>query len=289
MSKETKKHSTEAKAQQTTKPKALPAKSVTKEPQHEEHMHLKHIMHSPALVDVYLAVSDDRGDLMSDNKLEENVISFINEFKDKELHEIDKPAVVISLLQSLHKNYCASLERAENITDGIQTKSGIRRGMLLNIEKKLLRKKGKQWVVHYTETYDKKSLRSAQDYMALARIPNIIRYSVFRKERLMDALRAIKFLGIKMDDPRDDPMAALFEQFDIAFNPKNSRSKETMRDLKLEIDCAIAVTKIKKAEQEKETEPDIDPDYVKKLIDAGVAEIANFDVFRISYTSLIFY
>jgi hypothetical protein len=266
MSKEPKKDTTKAKAQKTTKPKALPVKSVTDEPQHEEHMHLKHIAHSPALIDIYLAVSDDDGNFLGDSKLEEEVKSFINKYIDKEPNEIDKPAVVISQLRSLYRNYSAKLERAENITDGIKTKSGIRRGMLLNIEKKLLRKKGEQWVVHYTETYGKKSLRSAQDYMALARIPNIIRYSVFGKERLMEALRAIKVLEIKSDDP----MATLFEKYNIAFNPENSRSKETMKDLKLGIDVAVAITKLKKAELKEESELGIDPDYVKKLIDGGI-------------------
>ena len=166
--------------------KSLP-KGVTPEPQNQEHMHLGHIMHSPALVDIYLTVSDDDGNLLGDKKLEEDVKSFINEFKNKELHEIDKPAVVISQLQALHRSYYASLERAGNITDGIQTKSGIRRGMLLNIEKKLLRKDGRQWIDHYTQTYGKKSLRSAQDYMALARTPNIIRYSAFATLTLMAA------------------------------------------------------------------------------------------------------
>ena len=114
---------------------------MTEEPRNEEEMHMKYIKHSPLLTDVYLPVSDDKGYLLGDEKLEEDMKSFINEYKDKEIHEIDKPAVVLSQLRSLHKDYCASLERVENITDGIQTKSGIRRGELLNIEKKLLRKK----------------------------------------------------------------------------------------------------------------------------------------------------
>jgi hypothetical protein len=192
--------------------------------------------------------------------------SFIKEFKDKEFHEIDEPAVVLSKLRSLHNAYCSRLERAEDITEGIQTKSGIRRGELLNIEKRLLRKNGKQWVTHYTETYGKSGLRTAQDYMALARTPNMIRYSFLGKERLMECLRAIKALGIK----DDDPMAVFFEQYKIALNLENSQNKETMQDLKLGIDSAVAITRIKKAEQKNEAELGIEPDYVKKLIGDGV-------------------
>jgi hypothetical protein len=240
---------------------------VTVEPQDQEHMHLKHIMHSPALVDVYLDVSDDDGSSFGYNEVEESVKSFINEFKDKELHEIDKPAVVISQLQSLHSIYYTTLERVGNITDGIQTKSGIRRGMLLNIEKRLLRKDGRQWIDHYAQTYGKKSLRSAQDYMALARTPNIIRYSVFGKERLMAGLRAIKALKIESDDP----MATLLDLYNISFNPENSRNEETMMDLKLGIDFAVAITKIKSAEQKEEIELGVNFDHIKTLLGDGVA------------------
>ena len=86
--------------------------------------------------------------------------------------------------------------------------------MLLNIEKKLLHMKGRQWISHYIQTYGQKSLRSAQDYMALARIPNIINYAVFGKDRLMGVLRAIKFLEINSDDP----IATLFQQCNISFD-----------------------------------------------------------------------
>ncbi|MEE4246749.1 MAG: hypothetical protein V2I33_15160, partial [Kangiellaceae bacterium] len=138
-------------------------------------------------------------------------------------------------------------------------------GMLLIMEKKLLRMKGKQWVEHYTETYGSRSLRYAQDYMALARTPNIIRYAVFGKERLMEGLRAIKALEIESDDP----MATLLEQYQIQFTPENDQSEETMMELKQGIDYAVAVTKIKKAEEKEEVDLGIEPDQVKKLIASG--------------------
>jgi len=242
---------------------------VDEEPRNEEEMHMKYIKHAPSLIDVYLPVSNDKGYLLGDEKLEMDVKSFIKMYKGKEIEEVDNPAVVLSKLRSFYKIYCEGLERAENITDGIQTKSGIRRGELLNIEKTLLKQKSKQWVVHYEETYGKSGLRTAQDHMALAKIPNIIRYSFLGKERLMECLRAIKALGIMHDDPNDDPMAVFFEQYKIAFNPANSQNKETMQDLKLGIDAAVAITRIKKAEEKKETELGVGPDYVKKMIADG--------------------
>ena len=218
---------------------------VIEEPRNDEEMHLKFIKHSPSVVYDYLAVSNDGGEFLNDTQLEESVTAFINEYKDKELCDLDKPAVVISHLRSIQKVYCERIERAGTIANGILTKYGIRRGMLLIIEKKLLRMKGKQWVEHYTETYGKKNLRTAQDYMALARTPNIIRYAVFGKERLMEGLRAIKALEIESDDP----MATLLDQYHIPFTPENDQSEETMMELKQGIDYAVAVTKIKKMEE----------------------------------------
>jgi hypothetical protein len=220
---------------------------------------------APSFADVPLAVFDDNGKLLDDTKLESEVTSFIDEYQTKELHELDKPAVVLSKLRTLYKIYSARISRAESINDGIATKCGIRKGMLLNIEKNLLRMEGKQWIVHYTQTYGQKSLRTAQDYMALGKTPNIIRYAVFGKERLMGALRAIKTLEIE----GDDPIATLFQQCGISFNPEDSQIEETMMDLKLGIDYAVAISKIKKAEQREGTELGLNPDLIKKLIGNG--------------------
>jgi hypothetical protein len=183
--------------------KRLP-KNVTPEPQDGEHMHLKHIMHSPALVDVYLAVSDDDGKLLGDKRLEKRVIAFIEEYKTKDASDLKNLDSVLNDLQALYQRYSTQINMTHGKSEGVTTKYRIRQAMLLIIEKKLLKKNGKQWVEHFSKTYGQKYLRSAQDYMALSRIPNIIRYAVYGKERLMEILRAIKELGIKSDDPVPD-------------------------------------------------------------------------------------
>jgi phage anti-repressor protein len=63
-------------------------------------------------------------------------------------------------------------------------------------QKKLLRKidPEKNWTEWFDETYGSSNLRSAQDYMRMANTPNIIRYAVFGRERLMEILRAILHL-----------------------------------------------------------------------------------------------
>ena len=53
------------------------AEGVIEEPRNNEEMHLKYIKHSPSLVDVYLAVSDDNGQLLDDRELEGSVTTFI--------------------------------------------------------------------------------------------------------------------------------------------------------------------------------------------------------------------
>jgi len=230
--------------------------------------------------DICVALSEDNGELLNDTELESEVTSFIDEYQNKELYDLEKPAVVLSKLRKLYKIYNAKISRAESINYGIATKYGIRKGMLLNIEKKLLRMAGKQWVVHYIRTYGQKSLRSAQDYMAFARIPNIIGYAVFGKERLMGVLRAIKILGIKSDDP----IATLFQQCNISFNPVEAQIEEVMTNLKLEIDCAVALSKIRKAEEKKEVELGINPDLINNLIGNGIAVNTGFinDLFEIN-------
>lgn len=239
---------------------------VTPEPRNPEEMHLKYIKHSPSAVYDYLAVSNDKGEFINDSQVEETIKAFINKYKDKESYQLEKPAVVISKAQTLQKIYTEKMERAGRITDGILTKCGIRRGELLIIEQKLLQKNGKLWIDHYIETYGKRSLRSAQDYMALARTPDIIRYAVFGKERLMEGLRAIKALGIKSEDP----MATLLDKYQIKFTPDDDQSEETMMELKQGIDYAVAVTKIQKAEEKKGVELGIEADQVKRLVASGI-------------------
>ena len=230
--------------------------------------------------DICVALSEDNGELLNDTELETEVTSFIEEYQTKKLYDLEKPAVVLSKLRTLYKIYNAKISRAENINNGIATKYGIRKGMLLNIEKNLLRMAGKQWIAHYIETYGQKSLRSAQDYMALARIPNIINYAVFGKERLMGVLRAIKILEINSDDP----IATLFQQCDISFDPEEAQIEEVITNLKLEIDYAVAMSKIRKAEEKKEAELDINPDLIKNVINDRVAVNAVFinDLFEIN-------
>ena len=241
-------------------------KEFTMEPTNQEQMHLRHISHSPALIEIYGPVSDDKGEFIGDMDSENKIINFINAYSNKEIFNIEKPAVVISELQNLVKTYGAKIDKSYNISIGITTKCKIRIGMLHNIEKKLLSKKGKDWIEHYNSTYGKSTLRSAQDYMKLATVPKIISYAFIGKERLMEMLRGIKFLNIK----GDDPIASLLDQYGIKLDVGSINDDSNMDDLKFNIDFAVAATKVKKAEKDKSVTLNIDNDLLKRVIKDGV-------------------
>ena len=244
----------------------LLSKDVTEEPQDKEHMHLKHIKHSPALVDVYLAVSDDKGGLLGDEDLEQKVKTFVEQYGDKNAEEIENPLVVLDELKKLYVQYSMEINKTDAISVGTVAKYRNRQGMLLNIEKKLLKKTQKQWIDYFAKAYGRKHLRSAQDYMALGGVPNIIRYAVYGKERLMEVIRAIKALNIT----GNDPVAVFLENYNISYNVEETVNDELLAELKIEIDAAIAMTKIKKVEQKNELELGIREDLIKSLIGLGI-------------------
>jgi hypothetical protein len=240
--------------------------NVTEEPRNDEEMHLKYIKHSPAMVDVYLAVSDDDGALLDDRDIERKVILAIKEYGSKKVDDVPNAERVVQEIQALSRQYNKRINRRDSIFGGATTKYRIREGMLLNIEKKLLKKDKKQWVTHFNATYGEKRLRSAQDYMKLARTPNIIRYAVYGKEILMEILRSITILGIESADP----IGAFLDHYNIPFDAENPDNKNTMIELRWEIDYAIAMTKIKKAENKNDFKLGVEEDLIRKLINLGV-------------------
>ena len=239
---------------------------VTEEPQAEEHMHLKHIKHSPPLVDVYLRVSDDEGNLLEDAELEKQVVGFIVKYRQTGVESIENLDSVIDEIRDLYKRYSIKVNRSDSISSGIVTKYRIRQGMLLNIEKRLTKMQNKQWIDHFAEVYGRKHLRTAQDYMSLANIPNIARYAVYGKERLMEIKRAIKALGLSSEDP----VAVFLDKYSIPFDPEDPENEESLAELKMNVDAAIAMTKIEKIETDRECELGARPDLIKKLVGLGI-------------------
>jgi hypothetical protein len=250
--------------------KQAKAAVVTPEPQHKEHMHLKYIEYSPALVEVYLAVSDDDGSAHGNKPLEEAVIKFTEQYMGKDAAEIENPEAVLSELHQLYEDYSKQINRCDSIFGGYVTKYHIRQGMLLLIEKKLLKMDGRKWMDHFAKTYGLKHLRSANDWMALAKEPNIIRYAVFKKARLIEILRAINALNIE----GEDRVAAFLERFKVNYDPENSDNDELLDDLRIEIDAAIAAAKIQTVEKKEGIKLGVKIDLIKALFVQGI-EVEN--------------
>jgi hypothetical protein len=239
---------------------------VTEEPRNDEEMDLGLIKDSSSLIEVYLAVSDDEGELLGDKVLEKEVTDFIEQYQQIKVEEIGNLDAVLNALRGLYKGYSKKINTADSISSGTITKYLIRQGMLLNIEKRLTKASNKQWIDHFAETYGRKHLRSAQDYMALARIPNIIRYAVYGKERLVEIVRAVKALKLS----GDDTIASFLDKHNIHYNPEDNETEESLAELKIEIDAAIAMTKIKKIEEERQYTLGVRVDLIKKLIGLGI-------------------
>jgi hypothetical protein len=187
---------------------------VTEEPQHVEHMDLTKVQGHRKWVRSYLNVSDDEGELLGDKKLEKEVIRLCDDLSGMDLDLEENPEFWLDKITLLVKSYSAKVSLTENTSIGIVTKYRIREGMLLNAQKVLVKnglKKG--WMEWFKETYGKRLLRSAEDYMRIAEVPNSIRYAVFGKERLLQIIRLIgKLTG-------DDPIGVFLSKHGIDFDP----------------------------------------------------------------------
>ena len=76
---------------------------------------------------LFQIVANDNGRLIDDTILEAEVKSFIDQYKDKDITQVDQPAVVFSQLRRLHKRYCERIESSGTISKGVLTKYGIQR------------------------------------------------------------------------------------------------------------------------------------------------------------------
>ena len=243
------------------KPDSLP-EGVTDAPQDKEHMDLGLIKDSPSLVDVYLKVSDDKGELLGDESLEEQVKRYCELYQASKKKKTEDPDRILQEVKDLSLCYSKQINKSFSIGDGADTKYRIRLGMLFNFQKKLVRMTRQNWGEWFAQNYGKKYLRSVQDYMSLARIPNVIRYAVFGKERLMELKRAIQMGG-----KDDDPIGTFLKSHNALFDPE---SADPIDKFKQEVDAALAMSKIHGVEQERDTELGVRFDLIKKLVGLGI-------------------
>lgn len=243
--------------------------NVTNEPQHEEHLNMKVLGNSLPLRDVYLKVSDDEGQFFDNMSLEKTMIDFLG--KSKTLAKNISADAIKKLLPELidvSKAYNRQINLATSVSNGILVKHQIRLGNMFLYQKRLLKKidTEKNWLEWFAETYGSGSIRSAQDFMRMANTPNIIRYAVFGKERLIEILRATPSFAAS-----DDPIGAFLGKYQFTFDPEKENFMEDWRSY---IDTAIAMEKIRQIEKKEDVELGLSFEKVKQLID-GNAPVNN--------------
>ena len=225
------------KDQKGTDESALPP-GVTPEPQDPEHMDLTKVTEHKEWVYAYIKVSDDEGHLLNDLPLETEVKALCAELDEIDLDLEEDPDFWVRKIKDVTTRYASQINFAESISTGSVTKYRIRMGMLLIRLKYLVKKKRKQsWVQWFKENYDQRHFRSVQDYMGIAEIPNVIRYAVFGKERLLEIIRQ---LG---DKSGADPIGDFLSKNGIDFNPETELDPV---ELRIKTDVAIGMRKLAK-------------------------------------------
>jgi len=229
-----------------------------------EHLHMKLLGESAPLRAVYLKVSDEKGQFFGDMDLENKMIDFLGQ--SKELAKRGSAEALKQMMQeiiALSKAYHRQINLATSVSGGILVKHQIRLGNMFLFQKRLLKKSNpeKNWVEWFSETYGSSSLRSAQDYMKMADTPNIIRYAVFGKERLIEILRATPSFASS-----DDPIGAFLAKYKFTFDPEK---ENFMDDWRSNIETAIAMEKIAQVEKKEDIDLGLDFGKVKKLIDGS--------------------
>ena len=166
---------------------------VTATPQGPEQTHLDSFKESPEVtVEAYIKVSDDNGILLGDMDMEEKAQKYCQmlsgDISDEDARDITTKGKDFCL------KYFTKTNLADHTVNGIITKYRLRWGMMLLLQKKALKKmdRSNRWEVWFSENYPVEQKRSAQDYMRLAKIPNIIAFAVLGKDRLMALSRLLE-------------------------------------------------------------------------------------------------
>lgn len=220
----------------------------TDQPQDDEHIDFTRIQqYDPEFKGrLYLPVSDDQGEKLGDVELERTVKEWCQYLDNTEDDHLENPEEILNQISHVCGRYINAVNLTDNIGKGIQAKYNIRLGKLMIEQKKLVKKANKKWRDFFDENYSSKmSIRSAQVYMNLAKIPNIIRYAVFGQERLRNI---VKFMGREYDSS-EDPIADFLRDHNFTFYPTEESNDD---ELRIQADLVLAK---------------------KKLLDAGISDV----------------
>ena len=185
------------------------------------------------------SAKENKEKVSDDEKFEKEVLEFCKIYQNKKLSKIVNREQVFKKAKDFVFQYQAKANNADSFISGEITHYRIRQGLLFSIIKKLVKKVEKRnWKEWFYECFEKSEFRSAQDYMKLAKTPNVFQYAVFGRERLLAILRTME------SSDGDDPIGAFLTDNELQFNPDE---KTDLHDLKFNTDVAINYRKLQDA------------------------------------------
>jgi hypothetical protein len=213
--------------------------NFTETPQDQEHADLTDVDYNLWL-DTYIKVSDDTGQLIGNEELFNEVKNLCNDADSiKSIDDNDALASMCNELKSVILRYDEAINKKDSETGGILTKNRIYLGKVLNIQHDLIDKLEvpggwERWLV---ENYSKSFQRSSQNYKRLARVPNIVRWSVFGVVRLVNIVSVLDENATISKDPNSDPVGDFLRKYKLKFDPS---VKKIPKEIKEDIAFAFA-------------------------------------------------
>ena len=251
------------------------ADNVTLAPQNANQADLRLIQNGVEVSHISVPVDDDTGQYIDDQDKFKQVQNFIASNKDKKDDELKNNELLESGTQ-LALDFDTKVGLQAAISLGTINKYRLMLGELLNILKASFEAikaddKNASWMKYHAASNFKFSLSSAEKYMKLAAIPNIIGWAFLGLERLEAINTVIKDTTyMKMTDP----VAGFFRDSDIEIE----FYQEDLDNWRDAIDIAVADNKIRmhfEAKSEdlpdgKKVEDTVDRNLVKELIEGGI-------------------
>ena len=239
---------------------------VTMAPRNVEEIHLDLIKNSPSLIRTYLAVSDDYGQLHKNVDFEKQIMELCEKYKNIRKENIENPHEILNEVKEKTNSYVSLINGAVSISIGVVTKYHIREGMLFNIEKAIVKKLRLQnWSDWFKENHPLISLRSAQDYMRIARIPNSIKFAFLTLDRLLKIEKVVR------NSKSNDPIGDFLKKYGVDFDPEiDDPEREVVKDIKIDVDFAMSMIKINsRIEKEDIDDLNIDNSIIHDIVSNG--------------------
>jgi len=251
------------------------APGVTLAPQNENQADLGLVSNGVEVSCVSVPVDDDEGQYIDDTDDYKLVQDFIATNKGKKESDIKDTELLKSGTQ-LAVDFDAKVGLQAVISLGMLNKYRLILGMILNILKDSFEAintddKNASWMRYYASCKFKFSLSSAEKYMKLAKIQNVMRWAFLGLERLEAIYTVIKkTVYIKMEDPigeffRDSDIAIEFHKEDL--NNWGNAINFAVVDKKIKMHFE---TKNKDLPESKQVEDTVDRSLVKELINGGI-------------------